>query len=115
MDHGDETLMTELRPLAYGYMRVPCEVEDHVVRDVERKLRDHAEERGFEFAAIFHEFEPGISERWEELTTELQRSDAHHVIVPSLSHVSLHPILRSIRLERLEEDAKAEVLELSDR
>ena len=107
-------MMTELRPLAYGYMRVPCDVDDHAVRDTERKLRDHAERHGFEFATIFHEFQSGISDGWDELTTELQRSDAHHVIVPSLSHVSLHPILRSIRLERLEEDAKAEVLELSD-
>jgi hypothetical protein len=95
-------------------MRVPCDVDDHAVRDTERKLRDHAERHGFEFATIFHEFQSGISDGWDELTTELQRSDAHHVIVPSLSHVSLHPILRSIRLERLEEDAKAEVLELSD-
>lgn len=106
--------MTELRPLAYGYMRVPCDIDDLAIRDMERKLRDHAEQCGFEFAAIFRELQSGISEGWDELTTELLRSDAHHVIVPSLDHISPHPMLRSIRLERLEEDAKAKVLELGD-
>ncbi len=104
-----------MKPLAYGYMCAPCEVGDHVIYAWERNLRKYAEEHGFEFATIFHEFQSGTSEAWDELTTELQRSDAHHVIVPSLSHVSRHPLLRSSMLDRLEEDAKAEVVELSDR
>lgn len=107
--------MNEIQPLAYGYMRMPCDADDQVIRILERRLKTYAEEHGFCFATIFHEHQSSTRAAWDELATELRRADAHHVIVPSLSHVSSHSILRISMLSQLEEDAKAEVLELSDR
>lgn len=106
--------MTELRPLAYGYMRVASESDDTAIRTIENSLKDYAEAHGFDFATIFHEFQSGSQAALDELIEELQRADAHTVIVPSLTDISPHPMLRSRRLDRLEDDAQAEVLELSD-
>ena len=105
--------MKESKPLAYGYMRVSADVDDKTVRQVEQKLEDCAEAHGFSFAAIFHEFISGSFTEWSELVRELQRADAHHVVVPSLSHLTQHAILRQSLLDQLEQ-AKAEVHELGD-
>lgn len=64
--------------------------------------------------AIFYEFVCGSHEAFEELNRELQRVDAHHVVVPSLRHLAKHRILQNSMLFRLEYEANAEVLELSD-
>lgn len=103
-----------MKPLAYGYMRVSSDVDDHVVRELEQRIRRFAQERGFCFAAIFYEFTPGSHEAFDELTSELQRADAHHVIVPSFSHLAINSILRESMRDRLEHNAGAKVLELSE-
>lgn len=106
--------MNTLKPLAYGYMRVPDDIPDRKVRDMEQKLKAYAEALGYEYATIFHEFQCGVYDAWRDLTTELQRADAHHVLVPSMSHIAHSPLLRVGVLERLEDEAKAEVHSFKD-
>lgn len=101
--------MTDLKPLAYGYMRVKGDVDDQVILKRERQLRDYAEEHGFQFGAIFHEEEPGYRGAFRELLKELRRADAHHVIIPSITDLASHPILRHYMLDKLEEISDATI------
>ena len=98
----------ERGPFTYGYLCLP-DGDDQAVRSLEFGLRRYAEENGLCLAALFHEGQPSIRTAWHALMVELQRADVRHVIVPSLSHVSNHPVLRANRLDWLEQVAHAEI------
>ena len=108
---GWPPIMNRLRPLTYGYLRVPREADDTTIRHLEHTLTDYADTHGFDFAAFFHEFDTGSYAAFAELIVELQRAEAHTVIVPSMRHLSPNPLLRSCLLNQLERDGKAEVLD----
>ncbi|WP_239396682.1 recombinase family protein [Frankia sp. CiP3] len=103
-----------IKPLAYGFMRVPCNVTDEKLTHMEQRVQAYAEELGFEYATIFQEWQSGSLAAWDELIHELQRADAHHVIVPSFNHVARNGILRTNLMIRLEDDAKAIVHSLKE-
>lgn len=106
-----------MTPLIYGYLRVASETRDEEIRLTERELRRVAEVEGFCLVTIFHDCNAGSYAALNELTEELKRAKAHHVIVPSLAHVSRHPILRDSVLDflRLYADARVWVLSESSR
>jgi DNA invertase Pin-like site-specific DNA recombinase len=108
----EEPRLTALQPLAYGYMRVPGDVPDEKVHRLERQLREFAVGHGLYFVSFFFEFSCGSREAFEELTLELQRADAHYVVVPSMRHLARSVLLQNIMLAELEHDARAEVLVL---
>jgi hypothetical protein len=101
-----------LRPLAYGYMRVPCDIPDAKVRRMEFEMQRFSERHGWCLAAIFYEFVCGVHDAFEELVEELQRADAHHVVIPTYRHLARSPLLQNSLLQRLEFDAHAEAVEL---
>jgi len=103
-----------VQPLMYGYMRVMPEDGDDQLGRVEQQMRAFAETEGFYYATTFFEYTSGVHRAYDELAEELKRAEAHHVITPSLSHISAHPILRDHMVERLEHDADAVVFELSE-
>jgi len=103
-----------VKPLMYGYMRVASEAEDDDVERIERGLRSFADAEGFCYAITFFEYQSGSHAAFEELAQELKRSEARHVVVPSLAHLSAHPILCGHMVERLELDANARVFESGD-
>ena len=88
-------------PLAYGYMRVPCDAVDDMVRHVEQDLRALAAAKGFCFVTFFYEFACGSQEAFNELVVELQRAGAHHVLVPSMRHLARSTLLQNMMLARL--------------
>ncbi|WP_245805020.1 hypothetical protein [Amycolatopsis australiensis] len=95
--------------LAYGYMRVPAHVPDHKVRGLERAVVRYARSLGLDFVSFFFEFHCGAREGFDELVTELVRTGARHVVVPSLRHLALNVRLQDLMQERLEQDAGAQV------
>ena len=97
------------KPLIYGYLRVTDDLDDHAIRRMERGLHLLAETKGFCFATTFHEYQPGYHGAFDELTRELQRAQAHNVVVPSLGHLAQHPMLQDLMLTRLARDANAHV------
>ncbi|MEC3980416.1 recombinase family protein [Amycolatopsis sp. H20-H5] len=99
-------------PAAYAYMRVPCDIPDAKVRRMEYELRHFAEDKGFQLAAIFPEFECGRFEAFADLLQELQRAEAHVVIVPTFRHLARNTLLQNMLLNRLETQAHAEVFAL---
>ena len=106
--------MTALPPLAYGYLRVPHDMPDDEVGALEHGLCRHAEQLGLEFGGFFFEFDRGMATAFNALLEELKRAEARHVLVPSLRHLSAHPLLQGLRLARLESEAGAEVIALDE-
>ncbi|MGH3564558.1 MAG: recombinase family protein [Pseudonocardia sp.] len=98
-----------MKPLIYGYLRVTADLDDHAIRRIERGLHLLAETKGFCFATTFHEYQPGYHGAFDELTRELQRAQAHHVVAPSLGQLAHHPMLRGLMLTRLARDENAHV------
>jgi hypothetical protein len=101
-----------IQPLAYAYMRVPCNIPDDKVRRMEHELRRFAEGKGWCLAETFYEFRCGAHEAFNDLIAELQRTGATTVIVPTLRHLARNTLLQNVLLSRLEFDADADVFEL---
>lgn len=97
----------DLKPLMYGYVR--ASVGSAAVEELERRLRDVADAEGFCFAATFIETRPGERGALCELVAELRRAEAHHVVVPSLDHLSRHAGVLDEMIEQLRESAGAHV------
>jgi len=98
-----------MKPLIYGYLRLTDDLDDHEIRRMEQGLQELAEAGGFCFATTFHEYQTGYHGGFDELTHELQRAHAHHVVVPSLEHLSGHPLLQDMMLAHLAREAGAYV------
>ncbi|GAB2558532.1 recombinase family protein [Nocardia heshunensis] len=92
--------------LIYGYLR--DDLADGRGAELEEQLRALANARGFCFATTFHESSTDGA-ALVELTEELKRADAHHVVVPSLDHFAGHVIPRRILVEKLTRDAAARI------
>ena len=103
-----------MKPPIYGYLLVPDEADDNDVCRVEQALRDFAERNGFSFVSTFYEFEPAHRPALGRLIEELKRTEARHVIVPSLHHLARHRLLRDSRIATLQFGAGAEVCELDN-
>ncbi|KFU80767.1 hypothetical protein SAMN04489729_5509 [Amycolatopsis lurida] len=99
-------------PLAYGYMRVPADAPDSKVLGTERAMRIYAAKLGYYLIEIFYEFHCGSQETFNELVHELQRADAHAVVVPSYRHFARSVLLQNNFVAKLEFDAQAKVFEL---
>jgi DNA invertase Pin-like site-specific DNA recombinase len=100
--------------LAYAYMRVPSTIADEKVRRKELRLRACAEELGLHLAGIFREDVGGAHGEFDDMLAELQRNDAHYVLIPTFGHLSSHLLLQNTFLFRLEVDADAEVFALAE-
>ena len=98
-----------LKPTIYGFLRVPVDAPDADICQMERDLRSFAETEDFSFATIFHEHVPGSQAAFLELTHELRRADARDVVVPSLKHLSTHPLVRELMLSHLEQGVGARI------
>jgi len=98
--------------LIYGYLR--DDLADGHSAELEAKMTTLAREEGFCFAATFHESTGGDGTAFAELTQELRRADAHHVVVPSLDHLAGQTIPREILLAKLAQDAAARVWTIED-
>jgi hypothetical protein len=90
-----------VEPVAYGYLRLTDERDDEEVRQLEGGLRKLAEAEGLWLIEIVAEYQTGYYGRFYELLEELRlvRSGSvpaqiGHVVVPSLDHLSAHPLIR---------------------
>lgn len=90
-----------MKPLMYGYIKIESDTPDNDVRQMELVLKDYAEREGYDFGTIFYEYN-GDGRALAELVEELKRSEARHVVMPSISHLSTHAILCDNRLALIE-------------
>ncbi|QMU73352.1 recombinase family protein [Streptacidiphilus sp. P02-A3a] len=103
-----------MKPLIYGYMRVTDELDDAQLLRIEQLLVRHAEAEGYHLGMIFHNYAPGCLNTFAELVDTLRRSEAGHVIVPSLDHFARHPALQRALVGTLASQADAEVIEVGE-
>ncbi|MEU7629637.1 hypothetical protein AB0C34_06575 [Nocardia sp. NPDC049220] len=96
-----------MEALIYGYLR--DDLADGQREELEDAMSSLAREEGLCFAATFHESTGGDGTALAELTRELKRADAHHVVVPSLDHFAGQTIPRDILLAKLAQDAAARI------
>jgi hypothetical protein len=91
-----------VKPLMYGYLRV-TDLADDDVQQLECGLRKLAEAEGFCLAEVHYEQQPGCYGTCYRLIAELKQAPVCHLVVPSLDHLSTHPLLREQLLLRLDE------------
>ena len=101
-------------PPIYGYMRIERHQSEDTLHSLEAGLRLYAEAQGYQLVRIFQEFVPGCHRTFAALVDQLKRTDAHHVVVPSMEHLARHPLLQIHMVIRLELEAHAEVFEVGD-
>jgi hypothetical protein len=95
-----------MRPLMYGYLRL--DVAGSQVAACEAQIRHFAACESFDLAMIFHERIHGNA-ALAALIAELQRSESHHVAVPSLKHLIQPGMSRQAVEARLWREANAGV------
>lgn len=94
--------------LIYGYMRLSDDLCDESVYRIERTIRMFAVARGSRLAAIYADDQVGFYGAFYALIAEVQRQPgSRDVIVPSLDHLSRHPMLLDQMFQRLTVDARA--------
>ena len=96
-----------MEALIYGYLR--DDLADGQCEELEVAMSTLAQMEGLCFAATFHESATGDGTAFAELTRELRRADAHHVVVPSLDHFAGQTIPRDILIAKLIHEAAAQV------
>ena len=96
-----------MKPLIYGYMRVTDDMEDHEVFRMEQSLTTFADVEGYCLAGIFYEYDSGSQAAFAELLHELQRAEAHHVVVPSLELLADSQIVQTLMVDQVELEAGA--------
>lgn len=96
-----------MEALIYGYLR--DDLADGHGAELEHAMSSFARAEGLCFAATFHESTAGDGTAFAELTRELQRADAHHVVVPSLDHFAGQTIPRDILIAKLAQEASAQI------
>lgn len=81
-----------MKPLIYGYPRAIDDLDDDRTRQMEVGLEKRADTEGRCLATIYYECTPSRQGAFNDLRRELKRAQAHHVVTPSLGHLSRHRI-----------------------
>lgn len=103
-----------MKPLIYGYMRVTEDMTDLEVRVFEAQMTAFAEREGYCLATVFYEYDSGSQAAFEELLHELHRSEARHVVVPSLELLADSQIVQALMVDKVELEVGAAVHETAD-
>jgi len=99
-----------IKPLAYGYMRVPDDTPDELACELQQAIKRQAEDEGYCLVSIYYEDVPCTMHAWSQLVEELERTEAHTVIVPTEDHLSTNKIMRDSMITMLSLHAGAWVL-----
>ncbi|MGH1552467.1 hypothetical protein ACRAWF_11185 [Streptomyces sp. L7] len=97
------------REPAYGYLRL-IDVPDDEVEVLEKQLHEYAEAHNLKLLGI-HKGRYRLL-RLGELTAWLLERQVQHLIVPSVEHVTTHPIAQMLFCEAVYLDAGAELHEV---
>ena len=86
---------------AYGYMRVPRDVPDAKVMDLETRMRALAADRGWQLVMFFHEFDCGSRTAFCDLLHQLDSDGTRNVVIPTLRHLASSSRLQELMLQTL--------------
>ncbi len=97
------TQESAIKPLIYGYVRVTEDLADDELHQLECGLEKLAEAERYCLTETCYEYQPGYYDTFYRLIAELKRTQVRHVVVPSLDHLSTHPLLRDQMIMRLDD------------
>ncbi|GGJ78304.1 hypothetical protein GCM10010123_05360 [Pilimelia anulata] len=83
-----------MKPTLYGFLRVPADVSDAAIRELEQQLHDFAHSEGFTLDTIYHEYRNSSYDVLLEMIERMRRAEVHHAAMPILHHISAHPLLQ---------------------
>ncbi|MFJ8400171.1 hypothetical protein ACIQ9K_06785 [Streptomyces microflavus] len=98
-------------PIAYGYVRIRCDVAEDELRLVEKELSSYADAHGLDLARIYYDDGPGITP--DRMVQRLVRDAVRHVIVPSLAQITEHRLVGELMEAAVEREAGATLHEAS--
>lgn len=93
---------------AYGYLRVH-DASSEEVKLLEKQLKEYAQEHKLNLRQIYRERHSAL--RVGGLGDWLVEGGVQHLIVPSMDHVTTHPLARLVFYEAVCLDARAELHE----
>ncbi|MER8069642.1 hypothetical protein ABTZ59_15270 [Streptomyces sp. NPDC094034] len=94
--------MSNTKSPAYGYLRARSDGADHEAIALEQNMKCFAAVRGLQLTAIYHEFDSGSIDAFNELVEVIRCTGARDVFVPSLDHLAENGPLQRALLDRLE-------------
>lgn len=100
--------------MAYGYLRVLSDEDERAAYPLERDMQRYAVRHSLQLTAIYHEFDCGTLDAFNELVESLRLTGARLVLVPSLAHLGECGPLRAALLDRLEFGVEARVFALDE-
>ncbi|MFJ6984471.1 MULTISPECIES: recombinase family protein [unclassified Streptomyces] len=103
-----------MKPLIFGYMRVPDDMTDEEVRRKQDDMTLYAEVEGFTLATVFYEFMDGAINVFSEMAEAVKRAEAGHVIVPAYRDLALTRPLQEAMALHLEQKAGARIVSLDE-
>ncbi|KOX37223.1 MULTISPECIES: recombinase family protein [unclassified Streptomyces] len=103
-----------MKPLIFGYVRVPDDMSDDEAKQKQDDLNAYAEANGFQLATVFHEYVSGVRSAFTELVEAVERAGAKHVVVPSYRAPALSRSLQDAMLVHLSCATGAEVVSLDE-
>ncbi|MBV2356898.1 recombinase family protein [Streptomyces sp. J2-1] len=104
-----------MKPLIFGYMRVPDDMSDEDAKKKQDDMATYAEVEGFTLATVFHEFMDGQINAFEEMVGAVRRAEARHVLVPTYRDLALTRPLQDAMALHLEQKAGARIVSLDER
>ncbi|MFD3488797.1 hypothetical protein [Streptomyces sp. NPDC058665] len=99
---------------AHGYLRACSDAADHEAITLEQDMKRLATAKGLQLTAIFHEFDSGSIDAFNELVEVIRSTGARDVFVPSLEHLADNGPLQRALLDRLEFGLSATVHALDE-
>jgi len=82
-------------------MRVPSDVPDAKVMDLETRMRTLASDHGWRLVMFFHEFDCGSRTAFCDLLHQLDNDGTRNVVIPTLRHLASSSRLQELMLQTL--------------
>ncbi|MFF1487425.1 recombinase family protein [Streptomyces sp. NPDC058319] len=103
-----------MKPLIFGYMRVPDELTEEEAKRREDAIKAYAEKEGFTLVTIFQETQQFHFSAFEELMNALQEAEARRVVVPCYDDFAASYHLQTALVLQVQHEASAQVIALDE-
>ncbi|WP_436791176.1 recombinase family protein [Yinghuangia sp. YIM S10712] len=103
-----------MKPLIFGYLRVPDGMTDDEVQQKHDAIAAYADVEGFTLATVFHETTHDRIPAFAELIEAVQRAEARHVVVPSYADLARTRTLQRAMCLHVEHQTNARIISLDE-
>lgn len=101
-----------MRPLAFGYMRLQPDSDQHAAIWLSQEIAGYANTHGFSLTGVFTEYELLATFAFAAIVDAVQHSAANTVLVPAMSHLGHLPGVQRAMKSQLERETGVVVVAL---